>query len=157
MDLPFCYQKCNIFIPKPPWRTSSLQEKLQENIQHFKTLKFLNFCGSYLPPWFGIRISDADPDPQHCLKLPDSFRRRRWSTRWRATPCPSAPSPSARTRKSFSQVNTALKSQMCQWFDWLIDWLIDCGSFRSFIVAVLYSTLLHLAPLRLHCVGGCWD
>jgi hypothetical protein len=22
---------------------------------------------------------------------------------------------------------------------------------------VLYSTLLHLPPLRFHCVGGCWD
>ncbi len=22
---------------------------------------------------------------------------------------------------------------------------------------VLYSTLLHLAPLKFHCVGGCWD
>jgi hypothetical protein len=25
------------------------------------------------------------------------------------------------------------------------------------IFYVLYSTLLHLPPLRLHCVGGCWD
>ncbi len=24
-------------------------------------------------------------------------------------------------------------------------------------VTVLYSTLLHLPPLRFHCVGGCWD
>jgi hypothetical protein len=22
---------------------------------------------------------------------------------------------------------------------------------------VLYSTLLHLPPLRFHCAGGCWD
>ncbi len=22
---------------------------------------------------------------------------------------------------------------------------------------VRYSTLLHLPPLRIHCVGGCWD
>ncbi len=26
-----------------------------------------------------------------------------------------------------------------------------------FFSYVLYSTLLHLPPLRFHCVGGCWD
>jgi hypothetical protein len=26
-----------------------------------------------------------------------------------------------------------------------------------FFLNVLYSTLLHLPPLRFHCVGGCWD
>ncbi len=25
------------------------------------------------------------------------------------------------------------------------------------LLYVLYSTLLHLPPLRFHCVGGCWD
>jgi hypothetical protein len=31
--------------------------------------------------------------------------------------------------------------------------------FKGFLgfFAVLYSTLLHLPPLRFHCVGGCWD
>ncbi len=24
-------------------------------------------------------------------------------------------------------------------------------------INILYSTLLHLPPLRFHCVGGCWD
>jgi hypothetical protein len=27
----------------------------------------------------------------------------------------------------------------------------------GFFFCVLYSTLLHLPPLRFHCVGGCWD
>jgi hypothetical protein len=27
----------------------------------------------------------------------------------------------------------------------------------GFFMYVLYSTLLHLPPLRFHCVGGCWD
>ncbi len=27
----------------------------------------------------------------------------------------------------------------------------------KFVFHVLYSTLLHLPPLRFHCVGGCWD
>ncbi len=30
------------------------------------------------------------------------------------------------------------------------------GGFLDFL-KVLYSTLLHLPPLRFHCVGGCWD
>jgi hypothetical protein len=29
--------------------------------------------------------------------------------------------------------------------------------FRIFLYVVLYSTLLHLSPLRFHCVGGCLD
>ncbi len=28
---------------------------------------------------------------------------------------------------------------------------------RGIFFYVLYSTLLHLSPLRFHCVGGCWD
>ncbi len=31
------------------------------------------------------------------------------------------------------------------------------GDFLNFFLYVLYSTLLHLPPLRFHCVGGCWD
>ncbi len=31
------------------------------------------------------------------------------------------------------------------------------GDFFGFFFYVLYSTLLHLPPLRFHCVGGCWD
>ncbi len=30
------------------------------------------------------------------------------------------------------------------------------GDFLDFLI-VLYSTLLHLPPLRFHCVGECWD
>jgi hypothetical protein len=29
--------------------------------------------------------------------------------------------------------------------------------FLFFYFYVRYSTLLHLPPLRFHCVGGCWD
>jgi hypothetical protein len=29
--------------------------------------------------------------------------------------------------------------------------------FLIFSMYVLHSTLLHLPPLRFHCVGGCWD
>jgi hypothetical protein len=39
--------------------------------------------------------------------------------------------------------------------------LIICGkkinSYVLFDVLVLYLTLLHLPPLRMCCVGGCWD
>ncbi len=31
------------------------------------------------------------------------------------------------------------------------------GGFFGFFSYVLYSTLLHLPPLRFHCVGGCWN
>jgi hypothetical protein len=31
------------------------------------------------------------------------------------------------------------------------------GEFFGFYCKVRYSTLLHLPPLRFHCVGGCWD
>ncbi len=31
------------------------------------------------------------------------------------------------------------------------------NAFKKFFFDVLYLTLLHLMPLRFHCVGGCWD
>ncbi len=31
------------------------------------------------------------------------------------------------------------------------------GGFLGFFSTVLHSTMLHLPPLRFHCVGGCWD
>ncbi len=31
------------------------------------------------------------------------------------------------------------------------------GSANLYFFYVLYSTLLHLLPLRFNCVGGCWD
>ncbi len=38
---------------------------------------------------------------------------------------------------------------------WVVIILVNGGKFFSFYVRC--STLLHLPPLRLHCVGGCWD
>ncbi len=33
-----------------------------------------------------------------------------------------------------------------------------CTEYSTYDMSyVLYSTLLHLPPLRFHCVGGCWD
>jgi hypothetical protein len=34
---------------------------------------------------------------------------------------------------------------------------VGTGLLLLFFLSLLYSTLLHLPPLRLHCVGGCWD
>jgi hypothetical protein len=31
------------------------------------------------------------------------------------------------------------------------------GGFFKIFFSAIYSTLLHLPPLRFHCVGGCWD
>ncbi len=39
---------------------------------------------------------------------------------------------------------------------WLLkEYFYKGGFFLDFVV--LYSTLFHLPPLRLHCAGGCWD
>jgi hypothetical protein len=35
--------------------------------------------------------------------------------------------------------------------------LLEGGLIFGFFYVCLYSTLLHLLPLRFHCVGGCWD
>jgi hypothetical protein len=34
---------------------------------------------------------------------------------------------------------------------------LEGGFFLFFTFYVLYPTMLHLPPLRFHCVGGCWD
>jgi hypothetical protein len=40
----------------------------------------------------------------------------------------------------------------------LVDTIIGRGTLETFFLSfVLYSTLLHLAPLRFHCADGCWD
>ncbi len=125
----------NLLISRLPCWTSKLHEKPSAHIrehpalQNMKFLPFFIFAGHFCPVAFLMRIRiqmtkmNADPDPATLPETvplkPYSFRRRRWSTRWRATPCPSAPSTSARTRKSSSQVNTARKSQM---YHWLIGW-----------------------------------
>ncbi len=38
-----------------------------------------------------------------------------------------------------------------------IPWKLTGGIFLIFFMYVLYSTLLHLPPLRFHSVGECWD
>ncbi len=35
--------------------------------------------------------------------------------------------------------------------------VVKQGNFMDFFSYELYSTLLHLPPLRFHCVEGCWD
>jgi hypothetical protein len=35
--------------------------------------------------------------------------------------------------------------------------ILKGGIFGFFYFLCTYSTLLHLRPLRFHCVGGCWD
>ncbi len=41
--------------------------------------------------------------------------------------------------------------QKCQEF------CLNGGFFEFFFFYVLHTTLLHLPPLRSHCIGGCWD
>ncbi len=54
----------------------------------------------------------------------------------------------------------------CRWIHLLVNCnklrYLDCICFQNifwgdFFLLVLYSTLLHLPPLRFHCADGCWD
>jgi len=62
-SLLFLIKNCNLHIPRPPQRTSKLQDEkpsaLKKNIQHFERcnlLPVLNFSGSFLPSCIRIRI-----------------------------------------------------------------------------------------------------
>ncbi len=69
----------------------------------------------------------------------------------RDSPC----SQAASTHWVTLTVDTPLNSLLSSWF-WLeFFFYIFGGDF--FIFFVLYSTLLHLPPLRFHCADGCWD
>jgi hypothetical protein len=46
------------------------------------------------------------------------------------------------------------------WLDYVdgtVTWRIITCKGDLFYFYLRYSTLLHLLPLRIHCVGGCWD
>jgi hypothetical protein len=71
-------KNCNLLIPRPPYRTSKLQEKsssLKRKHLALQNLNFLNVCGSFWPSWIRIRIPNADPDPAD----PDP---QHWSKEW---------------------------------------------------------------------------
>ncbi len=61
-------KNCNLLIPRPPSRTSKLQEKPSDlkrehpAPQNMKFLTFFYFCGSFLPFWVRIRIHITNPD-----------------------------------------------------------------------------------------------
>ena len=77
----FLIKNCNFLIPRPPYRTSKLQEKPSalkrehQTLPKMKCINFFLFSGSFLPSWIRIAIPDPDtgnplnpnPDPQHCL------------------------------------------------------------------------------------------
>ncbi len=77
----FFIKNCNLRIPRPPKRTSKLQEKpsalKREHPHFFQNMKFLDFfsyfCGSFFLSW--IRISHPDTDPLNWLN-PDQIRIR---------------------------------------------------------------------------------
>jgi hypothetical protein len=74
-----CYiyiKNCNLFIPRPPWRTSNQQENPSAlNRENTALQNMTNFLAYFCPPGSGssfpmrIRIQptkmNADPDPQH--------------------------------------------------------------------------------------------
>ncbi len=50
------------------------------------------------------------------------------------------------------------RGQNCMMADWRVVLFLGLEFFFCvFSFYVRYSTLLHLPPLRFHCVGGCWD
>jgi hypothetical protein len=63
-DIFFLVNHCNLLIPRPPKRTSKLQEKSSAlNREHpaIPNLKFINFslfCGSFKPSWIRIHWPD---------------------------------------------------------------------------------------------------
>jgi hypothetical protein len=71
----YFYENYNFVIPRPPERTSKLQQKpsplKREHpaLQNMKFINFFYFCGSFLPSWIRIRIQpnkiNADPYPKH--------------------------------------------------------------------------------------------
>ena len=72
----FSENNFNLFIPRPPWRTSKLQEKpsaLKREppaLQTYNYLLFFYFCGSFLPSCIRIQPTkiNAEPDPQQCYR-----------------------------------------------------------------------------------------
>ncbi len=76
----FLIKNCNLFIPRPPYRTPKLQEK---KIQRFKNMKILYF---FLFLWVIFALLDpdpatlinADPDPQPWFTV-SVIRRLPWT------------------------------------------------------------------------------
>jgi hypothetical protein len=90
------------------------------------------------------------------------------------TPSPSPPPPPA-LHLSYCRVSSLKLHLAMKWNSWTAFLLVEVygqklekkflrGFWQNssllrlkFGIYVLYSTLLHLPPLRFHCVGGCWD
>ncbi len=58
--------------------------------------------------------------------------------------------------KSWIRIRTETKADPQHWLQNSIHNFLR-GLFWIFFSYILYWTLLHLPPLRFHCVGGCWD
>jgi hypothetical protein len=74
----FLIKNSNLFIPRPPQRTSIVAQATEEAYRHQKRTKtssfltFFFFLWVILTTWIRIRIQqtkfndDPDPDPKHC-------------------------------------------------------------------------------------------
>jgi hypothetical protein len=83
----FFDQKLQFTYPRPPYRSSKLQKKPSGLKRGHPTLQNMNlkkkfyFCGSFLPSWIQIRISNPlsrlNTDPQPCFlpKMSPSYRK----------------------------------------------------------------------------------
>ncbi len=64
------------------------------------------------------------------------------------------------TKLSLARNNSSIPGQgeLGEWHPgWGRENRQQTGGFFFFFFYALYSTLLHLPPLRFYCVGGCWD
>ncbi len=63
--LNFFIKNCHLLIPRPPKRTSKLQEKsssLKREHPALQKLNFFHFCGSFWPSWIRIQLTKMNAD-----------------------------------------------------------------------------------------------
>jgi hypothetical protein len=58
---------------------------------------------------------------------------------------------------SSAAVHPALEGRRLDDLSFGISFRLNKQLCKFFFLSLLYSTLLHLPPIRFHCVGGCWD
>jgi hypothetical protein len=67
---------------------------------------------------------------------------------------PNVPKKQQEKRQKFQELLSSVISNFCIPYSCSIS---GCKGEFFWIFSLLYSTLLHLPPLRFHCVGGYWD
>jgi hypothetical protein len=83
--------------------------------------------------------------------------RRRHVDEAKESPSPSAPLlPRRKPTGGSPPPRTSLEIKLHERYIFFL-FFFNTGGIFGFVFYVLYSTLLHLPPLRFSYVGGCWD